>query len=105
MLLDNHLKIYILFKDKISFEFALKEQRIDYYCDLNQPDLEEGIRFYIRNVDLLMLDKILRENKIIVSTETISMYDSRDVRKGYIIYLIIALVVALITYLMINYLK
>ena len=98
VLLDNHLTIYILLKDKISFEFALEENQIDHYCDLDQTDLEDGIRYCIRNEDRLMLNKILRKNKIIASTETIPMYDYRDVKKGYVIYLIIALVVALITY-------
>ena len=34
ILFQEHMKIYILLKDKIIFETELENQNIEYYCDL-----------------------------------------------------------------------
>ena len=83
ILFENHLKIYVLLKDKIIFESELEKQDIEYYYDVeNQPMLENGIRYFIRNIDRNKIDKIFKENQIIAQTETIQISDYRDEKKA-----------------------
>lgn len=97
ILFEEHLKIYVLLKDKIIFESELQKQNIEYFCDLdNQPDIEDGIRYFIRNNDREKIDKIFKENQIIASTETIPVSDYRDNKKIYSVYLKIILAIILI---------
>ncbi|MCL6462835.1 hypothetical protein SAMN05444372_104225 [Flavobacterium micromati] len=88
ILFKNHLKIYVLPKDKIIFECELENQNIQYYCDIeNQPMFENGIRYFILQIDRIKLDKIFRENGIIAHTETIPTSDYRDGKKAMKLYL------------------
>ncbi len=88
ILFENNVKIYVLLKDKIIFESELEKQNIEYYCDIeNQPMFESGIRYLIKNDDIIKIDKILTENKIIANTETILITDYRDGRKAMKSYL------------------
>lgn len=91
ILFESHYKIYVLFKDKIIFESQLENQNIEYYCDIeNQPNFESGIRYFINDNDSIKVDKIVKENGIIASTETINIDDYRDGKKTMSIYLKVA---------------
>jgi hypothetical protein len=98
ILFKKHLKIYVLPKDKIIFESELENQKIEYYCDIqNQPMFESGIRYFILDADRIKLDKIFTENGIIAHTETIPTADYRDGKKAMKLYLIVGGIVAGIT--------
>jgi hypothetical protein len=87
ILLENHFKIYVLFKDKIVFESELEKQNIENYCDIeNQPNFESGIRYFINESNRVQVDIIFKENKIIASTETIRISDYRDGKKSMSLY-------------------
>jgi hypothetical protein len=102
ILFKEHLKIYVLPKDKIIFESELENQNIEYYSDMeNQPFFVNGIRYFILDVDRIKLDKIFTENGIIAHTETIPTSDYRDGKKAMKLYLIIGGIVTVITILMI----
>ena len=91
ILFKNHFKIYVLPKDKITFESELEKQKVEYYCDIeNQPMFENGIRYLIQDVDRIKLDKIFVENEIIAHTETIQISDYRDEKKTQKLYLKVA---------------
>jgi len=82
ILFKEHLKIYVLLKDKIIFESELEKENIEYYCDIeNQPMLESNMRYFIKNSDRDIIDKIFIENEIIAETETIQVSDYRDGKK------------------------
>jgi hypothetical protein len=88
ILFKEHLKIYVLPKDKIIFESELENQNIEYYCDIeNQPMFESGIRYFIMDDDRIKLDKLFTENGIIAHTETIPTADYRDGKKAMKLYL------------------
>ena len=90
ILFKEHLKIYVLPKDKIIFESELENQNVEYYCDKqNQPMFESGIRYFILDADRIKLDKILTKNGIIAHTETIPTADYRDGKKAMKLYLVI----------------
>lgn len=91
ILFKDHFKIYVLLKDKITFESELEKQNIEYYCDVeNQPMITGGIRYFIQDADRIKLDKILIENEIIAQTETIPIYNYRDEKKAQKLYLKVA---------------
>ena len=82
ILFKNHIKIYVMLKDKIVFESELEKQNIEYYCEIaNQPMFENGIRYLIIDEDSIKIDKIFKENEIIAETETIQVSDYRDGKK------------------------
>ena len=102
ILFKEHLKIYVLLKDKITFENELEKENIEYYCDIeNQPMLESNIRYFIKNSDKDIIDKIFIENGIIAETETIQISDYRDGKKvlrmqlrvGGIVFIIMILII------------
>ena len=89
ILFENHLKIFVLLKDKIIFENELEKQNIEYYCDVeNQPLIGNEIRYFIRNNDRIKIDKIFVDNQIIAQTETIKISDYRDGKRVMKLYLI-----------------
>lgn len=93
---EEHFKLYVLLKDKIAFESELLENGVDFYFEEKQPNITSGIRYFLRDVDRPKIDKIVIENGIIVSTETIPSYDYRDQQKAQKIYAITACVVIVI---------
>jgi hypothetical protein len=109
ILFKAHLKIYVLPKDKIIFEFELGNHNIEYYCDIEiQPNFESGIRYLILDADRIKLDKIFTENGIIAHTETIPTADYRDGKKAMKLYLKVGgIVVGIMILIMIieSYLK
>jgi hypothetical protein len=109
ILFKAHLKIYVLPKDKIIFEFELENNNIEYYSDIeNQPNFENGIRYLILDADRIKLDKIFTENGIIAHTETIPTSDYRDGKKAMKLYLKVGgIVVGIMILIMIieSYLK
>ncbi|HLO72987.1 MAG TPA: hypothetical protein VK164_03545 [Flavobacterium sp.] len=89
-------------KDKITFESELEKQKVEYYCDIeNQPMFENGIRYFIQDVDRIKLDKIFVENEIIAHTETIQISDYRDGKKAQKLYLKVAGIVLVIMILIV----
>lgn len=102
ILFKNHFKIYVLPKDKITFENELEKQKVEYYCDIeNQPMFENGIRYFIQDVDRIKLDKIFVGNEIIAHTETIQISDYRDGKKAQKLYLKVAGIVLAIMILIV----
>ena len=87
---EDHFKLYVLLKDKIIFESELQKSGIDFYFEENQPNLAGGIRYFLRDIDRPKIDKLIVENEIIGSTETIPSYDYRDEQKSQKMYLIVA---------------
>ncbi len=103
ILFKNHFKIYVLPKDKITFESELEKQKVEYYCDIeNQPMFENGIRYFIQDVDRIKLDKIFVENEIIAHTETIQISDYRDEKKAQKLYLKVTGIVLVIMFLIVT---
>ncbi|WP_459926281.1 hypothetical protein [Flavobacterium covae] len=77
-----------MIKDKIIFENELVKQNVEYYCDVeNQPTFGNRIRYFIKDTDRIILDKIFTENGIIAHTETIPTSDYRDEKKAMKLYL------------------
>ena len=90
---ENHFKLYVLLKDKILFESELYKNGIDFYFEEDQPNLSGGTRYFLRDIDRPKIDKIINENEIIGSTETIPSYDYRDEQKVQKVYVIAACIV------------
>ncbi len=94
---QDHLKLYVLLKDTIKFENLMNRKQIPFYSDINeQPNTTEGIRYFILDTDLEKVDKLLIENGIIASTETISNYDFRDQKKFYKVYVWAVIIITLL---------
>ena len=98
---QDHFKLYVLLKDKIIFESELKNKNIGFYIDLEtQVLVDNNIRYFLLNSDRLAIDKILKINKIIASTETINLVDYEDVKRFNKVYFIFALIVLILSILM-----
>ena len=98
---QDHFKLNILFKDYILFENLLLENNIDFYHNSNEnSDISDGTLFFLLDKDRIVIDKILIDNEIIASTETIMISDFREERKvqkiHFLVYLIIILILVLI---------
>ena len=98
---QDHFKLNILFKDYILFENLLLENNIDFYHNSNEnSDISDGTLFFLLDKDRIVIDKILINNEIIASTETIMISDFREERKvqkfHFLVYLIIILILVLI---------
>lgn len=90
---QDHFKLYIEFKDNIIFENELLKNSIDYYRD------EESItvfRYYLLDKDNIEIDKILQENNIFASNESLQLNDFKTEKKFQLIYLKIIIIVILI---------
>ncbi len=90
---QNHFKLNVLFKDYILFENLLLENNIDFYHNSNEnSDISDGTLFFLLDKDRVIIDKLLIENEIIASTETILMSDYRQERKvqkfHFLVYLL-----------------
>jgi len=95
---QNHTKLYILPKDQIDFESNLKEHNIPFYSDQNiQPYTDTGIRYFVLDSDRYKIDQLLKDKKIIASTETIPSYDYRDQKKIGTISIIVVSIVIILT--------
>ncbi len=98
---QNHFKLNVLFKDYILFENLLLENNIDFYHNSNEnSDISDGTLFFLLDKDRVIIDKLLIENEIIASTETILMSDYRQERKvqkfHFLVYLLVILILVLI---------
>lgn len=86
-----------MLKDTIIFEAAMNRKQIPFYSEINeQPDIAEGIRYFILDTDREKVDKLLIENAIIATTETISNYDFRDQKKFYKMYVWAVIIITLL---------
>ena len=86
-----------MLKDTIRFEAAMNHKQIPFYSEINeQPNISDGIRYFILDTDREKVDKLLIENNIIASTETISNYDFRDQKKFYKVYVWVAIIIILL---------
>jgi hypothetical protein len=72
---EEHFKLFVLLKDKIAFKSEFQENGVDFYFEEKQPNITCGIRYFLRDVDRPKIDKIVIENDIIASTETIPSHD------------------------------
>lgn len=94
---QDHLKLNVLVKDTIKFENLMNRKQIPFYSEINeQPNTAEGIRYFILDTDRKRVDKLLVENDIIASTETISNHDFRDIKKLYKVYVWVAIIIILL---------
>jgi len=92
--LKEHFKLYVLFKDKITFESELSKNDIRYYSDINeQPMIDSGIRYFLLDSDADKINKIVAENQIIANTESQLVFDYLDEKRRMKIYVSVAVVV------------
>lgn len=91
---QDHFKLNVLFKDYILFENLLLENDIDFYHNSNEnSDISNGTLFFLLDEDRVIIDKILIDNEIIASTETILMSDYREETKVQKFYFSVFLIV------------
>mgnify|MGYP006143892337 FL=1 len=91
---QEHFKLNVLFKDYILFENLLLENDIDFYHNSNEnSDISNGTLFFLLDKDRVIIDKILIDNEIIASTETILMSDYREETKVQKFYFSVFLIV------------
>ncbi|WP_291107195.1 hypothetical protein [Flavobacterium sp. UBA6195] len=91
---QDHFKLNVLFKDYILFENLLLENDIDFYHNSNEnSDISNGTLFFLLDKDRVIIDKILIDNEIIASTETILMSDYREETKVQKFYFSVFLIV------------
>lgn len=98
---QDHFKLNVLFKDYILFENLLFENNIDFYHNSSEnSDISDGTLFFLLDKDRVIIDKLLIDNEIIASTETILMSDYREERKvqkfHFLVYLLVILILVLI---------
>lgn len=97
---NKHYKLYVLLKDKIIFESELQKNGIKYYTDINeQVSIDGEIRYFLLDSDMKNVDRIIKENEIVATTESILITDFRDDKKAMKLYLAVAGVVIVITFL------
>lgn len=91
---QDHFKLNVLFKDYILFENLLLENDIDFYHNSNEnSDISNGTLFFLLDKDRVIIDKILIDNEIIASTETILISDYREETKVQKFYFSVFLIV------------
>ena len=100
---QEHFKLNVLFKDYILFENLLLENNIDYYHNSNEnSDISDGTSFFLLDKDRIVIDKLLIDNEIIASTETIMISDYREERKvqkfHFLVYLLVVGLLILIIF-------
>ncbi len=101
---QEHFKLNVLFKDYILFENLLLENNIDYYHNSNEnSDISDGTSFFLLDKDRIVIDKLLIDNEIIASTETIMISDYREERKvqkfHFLVYLLVVGLLILIIFI------
>lgn len=101
---QDHFKLNVLFKDYILFENLLLENNIDFYHNSNEnSDISDGTRFFLLDKDRIVIDKLLIENEIIASTETIMISDYRVEKKvqkfHFLVYLLVIGLLILIIFI------
>lgn len=94
---DEHLKLYILLKDKIKFESLLHEHEIPYYFDAEQIANENMFRYLILESDKEKVDVILKENQVYIHTENLPVMDYKDQQKTTLLFIKVAAIVIAIT--------
>nr|WP_199000435.1 hypothetical protein [Flavobacterium sp. ASV13] len=98
---QKHFKLYVLLKDKIIFENELNKSNIKFYVDFETEVLiDNNIRYFLLDENQTEIDNILKNKKIIASTETINVVDYKDLKRYYKVYFIIALLVVILTILL-----
>ena len=100
---QEHFKLNVLFKDYIVFENLLLENNIDFYHNSNEnSDISDGTLFFLLDKDRVIIDKILIDNEIIASTETIMISDYRVDKKvqkfHFLVYLLVVGLLILIIF-------
>ena len=98
---QDHFKLNVLFKDYILFENLLLENNIDYHHNSNEnSDISDGTLFFLLDKDRVIIGKLIIDNEIIASTETILISDYREEKKvqkfHFLVYLLVILILVLI---------
>src|SRR5688572_11171560 len=88
---DAHYKLYILLRESIIFEAALKEAEIDFIKEENP--VGEHIRYYFKEEDSQKVDFINKNLKLSISTESIPALDYIKNQKEIILYILIILAI------------
>lgn len=95
----DHFKLHVLFKDTIIFEWQLTTNKISFYReDLQVSDCTV---YLLEDKDRELINRILIENEIIASTDTIALTDIGDAKKVYKLYLYVSAVAVFIMVLII----
>ncbi|NUY79651.1 hypothetical protein HUK80_01990 [Flavobacterium sp. MAH-1] len=92
----KHYKLEVLFKDKIIFESELYNHGIDFYFEEDQPNISQGIKYFLKDSDRAEVDSIIVQNEIVASTETIQLSDYRDEAKVQKLYLKVTVVITIL---------
>ena len=87
----EHFKLYIPLRDKIIFDSELINHNIPFYID--DTIVGVNIRYFLEDKYREAIDKIICDNEIIASTETIVISDYHEGKKVQKLYLIISLIV------------
>ena len=86
--LQNHFKLYILFKDYMAFENELQKKNINYCVDYNQANIQK-YRYFLLHKDKEIIDLILKENNLYIQ-------GFLQMKKGQSLYFKVALVVVIL---------
>lgn len=102
---ENHFKLQIAFRYKIVFESELINNDIDFYFEKDQPDINVSIRYFFKHSDAIEIDKIIRNNQIITSSENqIADYEEeRQIQKIYIKVAVVAILIFFLACIASNY--
>ena len=90
----NHFKLYIPFKDKIIFEAELYKNEIRFYTE--EISISDDARYFFEDKDGPAINRIVISNQIAASAETVAVTDYNVLNKVHKLYLIVAVVVAVL---------
>ncbi|MBD0777985.1 hypothetical protein HPE56_09280 [Maribacter sp. ANRC-HE7] len=100
--LNEHYTLYVLLKDKTVFESELRQNGILWRSDFdNQPNIDDGIRYYLSEIDMQKIDQIIIENGIEAQKDTPLANDFKDKKKVMKMYLVVAMAVVVLLLLMV----
>lgn len=91
----NHFKLYILTEDRFTFESELLKNKIDFYSDAQeQINSAHSIRYYLKDSDRIVIDKIISTNKISSGLEStgINKFEFQDKPFVRLLIIIIGLI-------------
>lgn len=101
--LNNHFKLYVLFRHKILFESELEKNHIKYYSEMSeQPLIDGGIRYFLLESDAQKIDKIIIDNEIIANTESPLLTDFIDYKKAIKLYIFVGVILVIFILLILS---
>ncbi|NJB84190.1 hypothetical protein [Wenyingzhuangia aestuarii] len=102
----DHFKLYIPLENKILFENELNKHNIDFYEKIEeQPNINNGIRYFLLDKDKFEIDIIIKENEILSGIESTGIYDMKLTKKFYFIYFKLVMSIIFIVAIIIGIIK